>query len=182
MESDTSQIPGSSAFVSRIFTMVSYFLRWTLLKIFSSFSDNQSQQKVGQCRRITRAVINTQDGVKCLLLRKFWIHNFSWIILERILVGSIVNVKNECLRFFFWVHGGMNRSAEQTNCPRTASRFTRFFFVTRFDSFSMNPENKDTHSLIVPSSSPFLLHSCDFRHALVEHGRVSFKQESVTII
>ena len=25
------------------------------------------------------------------------------------------------------VHGGMNRNTEQTNCPRTASPFTRFF-------------------------------------------------------
>ena len=29
-----------------IFTMVTYFLRWTLLKFFSSFPDEQSQQKV----------------------------------------------------------------------------------------------------------------------------------------
>ena len=36
-----------------IFTMVTYFLRWTLLKFFSSFPDEQSEQKVRQLDRIT---------------------------------------------------------------------------------------------------------------------------------
>ena len=83
--------------------MISYFLRWTLLKIFNSFPDNQCQQKVWQRGRITRTVINAPEGVKCLLLQKSWIYNYSWIILEGILVGSIVNIRNECL--FLWVHG-----------------------------------------------------------------------------
>ena len=107
-----------------IFTMVSYFLRWTLLKIFSSIPNEQSQQIVPQWGRITCAAINISIEVQCPLLWEFWIYNFSQIILERVCVGSIVNIRNECL--FFWVHGGMNRSAEQTNHPRTASRFTRF--------------------------------------------------------
>ena len=47
---------------------------------------------------------------------------------------------------FFWVHGGMNRSAEQTNHPRTASRFTRFVCL-RYDSYPHEPRKKDTHSL-----------------------------------
>ena len=107
-----------------IFTMVSYFLRWTLLKFFSSIPDEQSQQKVRRLGRITCAVIDTSNEVKCPLLWEFWIYNFSRRILERVLVRNIVNIRNECL--FFWVHGGMNRSAEQTNHSRTASRFTRF--------------------------------------------------------
>ena len=104
--------------------MVSYFLRWTLLTFFSSIPDKQSQQIVPQWGRITCAAINTSIEVQCPLLWEFWIYNFSQRILERVCVGSIVNIRNECL--FFWVHGGMNRSAEQTNHPRTASRFTRF--------------------------------------------------------
>ena len=135
----------STLFHLIIFTMVSYFLRWTLLKFFSSFSDEQSQQKVRRLGRITRVVINTSNEVKCPLLWEFWINNFSWRILKRVLVGNIVNIRNECL--FFWVHGGMNRSAEQTNHPRTASRFTRFV-CSRYDSYPHEPRKKDTHSLI----------------------------------
>ena len=67
-----------------IFTMVSYFLRWTLLKFFSSFPDEQSQQKVRQLDRITCAVINTSNEVKSPLLWEFWIYNFSLRILERV--------------------------------------------------------------------------------------------------
>ena len=123
------QIPYFCIFMTQIikveiFTMVSYFLRWTLLKIFSSIPDEQSQQKVRRLGRITCAVINTSNKVKCPLLWEFWINSFSRRILERVLVRNIVNIRNECL--FFWVHGGMNRSAEQTNHSRTASRFTRF--------------------------------------------------------
>ena len=129
-----------------LFTMVSYFLRWTLLKFFSSFSDEQSQQKVRRLGRITCVVINTSNEVKCPLLWEFWINNFSRRILKRVLVGNIVNIRNECL--FFWVHGGMNRSAEQTNHPRTASRFTRFV-CSRYDSYPHEPRKKDTHSLLV---------------------------------
>ena len=47
------------------------------------------------------------------MMREFGTYNFSRRILERALVGSIVNIRNECL--FFWVHVGMNRSAEQSN-------------------------------------------------------------------
>ena len=92
-----------SSIHKQIFTMVSYFLRWTLLKFFSSIPDEQSQQKVRRLGRITCAVINTSNEVKYPLLWEFWINNFSRIILERVLVGNIVNIRNECL--FFWVHG-----------------------------------------------------------------------------
>ena len=48
---------------------------------------------------------------------------------------------------FFVGSWGMNRSAEQTNHPRTASRFTRFVCpALRF--ISHEPRKKDTHSLI----------------------------------
>ena len=76
--------------------MVAYFLRWTLLN-FSSIPDEQSQQKVRQLGRITRAVINKSNEVKCQLLWKFWSYNFSRRILERVFVGIIVNIRNECL-------------------------------------------------------------------------------------
>ena len=125
--------------------MVSYFLRWTLLKFFSSFSDEQSQQKVRQWSRITCVVINTSIQVKCPLLWEFWIYNFSRRILETFFVGSIVNIRNECL--FSLGSWGMNRSAEQTNRTRTASRFTRFVCPPlRF--IPHEPRKKDTHSLI----------------------------------
>ena len=95
--------------------MVSYFLRWTLLKFFSSFPDEQSQQKVRHLGRITSVAINTSNEVMRRLLWEFWIYNFSRRILERVSVGSIVNIRNECL--FIWIHGkwivrGTNKSHE----------------------------------------------------------------------
>ena len=90
------------------------------------------------------AVINTSNEVKCPLLWEFRIYNFSRRILERVVVGSIVNIRNECL--FFLDSWGMNRSAEQTNRSRTASRFTRFVCpALRF--IPHEPRKKDTHSL-----------------------------------
>ena len=127
-----------------IFTMVTYFLRWTLLKFFSSFPDEQSQQKVRQLDRITCAVINTSNEVKSPLLWEFWIYNFSLIILERVLGWKHCKYK-EWVSFFLgsW---GMNRSAEQKNRPRTASRFTRFVCsALRF--IPHEPRKKDAHSL-----------------------------------
>ena len=104
--------------------MVSYCLCWILLKFFSSFPDEQSQQKVRQLDRLTCAMINTSNEVKSLLLWVFWIYNFSLRILERVVGWKHCKYK-EWVSFFLgsW---GMNRSAEQTNRPRTASRFTRF--------------------------------------------------------
>ena len=130
----------------KIFTMVTYFLRWTLLKLFSSFPDEQSQQKVRQLDRITCAVINTSNEVKSPLLWEFWIYNYSLWILERVLGWKHCKYK-EWVSLFLgsW---GMNRSAEQTNRPRTALRFTRFVCpALRF--IPHEPRKKDTHSLIV---------------------------------
>ena len=97
-------------------------------------------------------------------LREIWISYFARRILEGVFVGGIVNIRNECL--FFSVHGNesqcgtnksrelrsfflgsweMNRSAEQTNRTRTASRFTRFVCsALRF--ISHEPRKKDTLS------------------------------------
>ena len=121
-----------------IFTMVAYFLRWTLLKLFSSIPDEQSQQKVRQLGRFTRAVINTSNEVKCPLLLEFWIYNFSRRILVRVFVGSIVNIRNECL--FVWVHG-------EWIVARNKQIVTRFVCpALRF--IPHEPRKKDTHSLI----------------------------------
>ena len=139
-----------------IFTMVSYFLRWALLKFFSLFSDEQSQQKVRQWSRITCVAINTSIEVKCPLLWEFWIYNLPRRILERVFIGSIVNIRNECLfSLGLW---GMNRCTEQTNRTRTASRFTQFVCpALRF--IPHEPRKKDTHSLKIQCSYvyfPFL--------------------------
>ena len=119
--------------------MVAYFLRWTLLKYFSSFPDEQSQQKVRQLDRITLAVINTSNEVKCRLLWEFLIYNFSQRILEKVFVGNIVNIRNECL--FFWVHGEWI-VARSKQIVREPLRGSRDLFVPRYDSFPMNPEKK----------------------------------------
>ena len=60
---------------------------------------------------------------------------------------------------FFLGSWGMNRSAEQTNLPRTASRFTRFVCpALRF--IPHEPRKKDTHSLIeFECPYHYLLHS-----------------------
>ena len=73
----------------------------------------QPHEVVPAVGQITRAVINTLNDVKYLLLWTFWIYNVYRRILGRVLVGNIVNIGNECLIFLgSW---GMNRSAEQTN-------------------------------------------------------------------
>ena len=123
----------------KIFTMVSYFLHWTLLTFFCPFPDEQSQQKVRQLSRITSLVINTSNEVKCPLLWEFWIYNFSRIILESVFVGNIVNIRNECL--FFWVHGEWI-VARNKQITREPLRGSRDLFVPRYDSFPMNPEKK----------------------------------------
>ena len=123
--------------------MVSYFLRWTLLKFFSSIPDEQSQQKVRHLGRITCAVINTSNEVECPLLLEFWINNFSRRILKRVLVGNIVNIRNECL--FFCVHG-VWIVARNKQITREPLRGSRDLFVPRYDSYPMNPEKR--HSFL----------------------------------
>ena len=124
--------------------MVAYFLRWTLLKYFCSIPDEQSQQKVRQLGRITHAVINTSNEIKCRLLWEFLIYNFFSENFRKRLCWKHCKYK-EWVSFCLgsW---GMNRSAEQSNRPRTASRFTRFVCpALRF--IPHEPRQKDTHSL-----------------------------------
>ena len=135
-----------------IFTMVSYFLRWTLLKFFSSIPDEQSQQKVRRLDRITCAVIYASNEFKRPLLWKFWIYNFSRRILERFLVRNIVNIRNECL--FFCVHGEWIVSRNK-QIVREPLRGSRDLFVPRYDSFPMNPEKRHSFlKLNVPCEHP----------------------------
>ena len=123
--------------------MVAYSLRWTLLKYFSSIPDEQSQQKVRRLGRITHAVINTSNEVKCRLLWEFSIYNFSRRILERVFVGSIVNIRNECL--FVWVHGEWI-VARNKQIVREPLRGSRDLFVPRYGFIPHEPRKKDTHS------------------------------------
>ena len=139
-----------SSIHKQIFTMVSYFLRWTLLKFFSSIPDEQSQQKVRRLGRITCAVINTSNEVKCL-----WLNNFSLRILERVLVGNIVNIRNECL--FFWVHR-VWIVARNKQITREPLRGSRGLFVPRYDSYPMNPEKR--HSFL--NTWPHMYTSVEF--------------------
>ena len=123
----------------QIFTMVSYCLRWTLLKFFSSFPDEQSQQKVRQLDRITCAVINTSNEVKSPLLWEFWIHNFSLRILEKVLGWKHCKYKGWVS--FFWVHGEWI-VARNKQIGREPLRGSHDLFVPRYNSFPMNPEKK----------------------------------------
>ena len=61
-----------------IFTMVTYFLHWTLLKFFSSFPDEQSQQKVRQLDRITAQWLIHQMKLRARYCRNFELIIFLW--------------------------------------------------------------------------------------------------------
>ena len=126
-----------------IFTMVRYFLRWTLLKFFSSFPDEQSQQKVRHLDRITCAAIKTSNEVKSPLLWEFWIYNFSLRILERILGWK--HCKHKEWVSFFCVHGEWI-VARNKQIGRKPLRGSRDLFVPRYDSFPMNSEKR--HSFL----------------------------------
>ena len=73
--------------------------------------------------QIFDVIANENVRYKCNEL-EFRIFNFSWIILGSLLEG----LKYKEWMSFSWVHGGMNRSAEHTNCPRTLSRLMRFVY------------------------------------------------------
>ena len=112
-----------------------------IFQFISRWTESTKSSAVGPNHR---AVINTSNEVKSPLLWDFWIYSFSLRILERVLRWKHCKYK-EWVSFFLgsW---GMNRSAEQTNRPRTASRFTRFVCpVLRF--IPHEPRKKDTHSL-----------------------------------
>ena len=78
--------------------MVSYFLHWTLLKIFNSIPDNHCQQVAQQLGKS-----HAQWLIHKMMLSTHYCGNFAFIILERVLVGSIVNIGISV--FFFFVHG-----------------------------------------------------------------------------
>ena len=92
--------------------------------------------------------------IKCPLLWEFWINNFSRKILERVLVGNIVNIRNECL--FFWVHGVwiVARNKQITR----ELRGSRDWFVPRYDSYPMNSEKR--HSFL--NTTPNMYISVEF--------------------
>ena len=88
-------------FIAIIFTMVIILPSLNPAKFFQ-FNSRWIESTVRQLGRITCAIINTSNEVKCPLLWEFWIKNFSRRISERVFVGNIANIRNECL--FFWVH------------------------------------------------------------------------------
>ena len=122
-----------------IFTMVTYFLRWTLLKFFSSFPDEQSQQKNRQLDRITAQWLIHQMKLRARYCGNFEFIIFLWEFKKGSLVGSIVNIRNECL--FFWVHGEWI-VARNKQIGQEPLRGSRDLFVPRYNSFPMNPEKK----------------------------------------
>ena len=62
-----------------------------------------------------------------------------------------LHLRNECL--FFWVHGEWI-VARDKQIAWTAEWFSADLFVPRYDSFPMNPEKKDTHSLYLQCFQP----------------------------
>ena len=130
--------------------------QWRVCKIVCNF-----QHYFGGRSKRESSCLEIRSSAR--FLREIWISYFARRILEGVFVGGIVNIRNECL--FFSVHGKriavrkkqiawtaifflgsweMNRSAEQTNRTRTASRYTRFVCsALRF--ISHEPRKKDTH-------------------------------------
>ena len=68
---------------------------------------------------------------------------FSRRILERVFVGNIVNIRNECL--FFWIHRKWI-VARNKQIAREPLRGSRDLLVPSYDSFPMNPEKR--HSFL----------------------------------
>ena len=74
---------------------------------------------------------------------EFWIYYVYRRILGRVLVGNIVNIRNECL--IFWVHGEWI-VARNKQIVREPLRNLRDLFVPRSDSFPVNQEKR--HSFL----------------------------------
>ena len=68
---------------------------------------------------------------------------FIWEFQKGSLIGSIVNIRNECL--VLWFHGELI-VARNKQIGREPLRGSRDLFVPRYESFAINPE-KDTYSL-----------------------------------
>ena len=108
-------------------------------KKFDSIPDEQSQQVVRDSRENHLRSDLYQIRLKCPLLGEMWNFNFSMRILERVVDGSIINIRNECL--IFWVHGEWI-GARNKQIVREPLRGSRDLFVPRSDSFPMNPEKE----------------------------------------
>ena len=108
-------------------------------------------------------------------LREIWISYFARRILERVFVGGIVNIRNECLFFsvhgkwiavrnkqiawtaifFFSVHGKWI-AVRNKQIAREPLRCSRDLFVPHCDSFPMNREKKRfSCDLFVPHCDSF---------------------------
>ena len=75
-------------------------LRWTKWKFLVSIPDEPRSSSSLAVGKITHAVINASYIKWCFKLpvtAGFWIYNFSQRILERVFVGNIINIRNDCL-------------------------------------------------------------------------------------
>ena len=110
-----------------------YFLCWTLLKCSSQFLVNHSQQVALQLSKSHAHWLIHQMRLSECYCVNFEFITFLERILERVIVWSIVNVRNECL--ILWVHGGMHLSTEQTNHPWTAWHRASILNMYTVDAF-----------------------------------------------
>ena len=107
-----SNVKLCNEYIHIIHTMISYFLRWTLLKISSRFPINHGQQTVRQLSEShMQWLIHQMSARYC---RNFeFMTDFSQRILERVFVRSIVIIRNE---YFFSMGNeserGINKSSE----------------------------------------------------------------------
>ena len=124
-------------------------------------SQSTSSSAVGQ---ISCTVINTSNEAK--LLQEIWMHNFSKRIKKRVFVGSIVNIRNDCL--FVLGSRGMNQSAEQINRLRAAHDL----FFPCSDSFPINlkPEVSDETGALLVYSCLITYKSFSHRPTSTEHA------------
>ena len=78
---------------------------------------------------------------------------------RKVFVGSIVNIRNECL-----FHSGFIEN--ELECGTNKLPENRFVVHRRSHLFPMNPENKDTHCLNI---STFQFHVCTCEKLIVQN-------------
>ena len=110
--------------------MVSHFLRWTLLNFSSQFPINHGQQVVRQLDKSYTQWLIHKMRLGAHYCRNF-VLIFSCIILERVFVGSIVNIRNECI--FYGLVGQWIWARNQQNIQEPG--------------FPHEPRKKDIHSV-----------------------------------